>query len=148
MKGNSSALRRGRYSETDQIYHVTFTTHNRRPLFQSLKYGRDFIQILKIESGVTDTLAFVVMPDHVHWLLQLRNKSLSKTVQTVKSMSTRYINLVSGSTGAIWQPGFHDHAIRSDEYIVDIARYIVMNPVRAGLVRSVREYPHWDAVWV
>jgi len=49
---------------------------------------------------------------------------------------------------AIWQAGYHDHALRKEEDIRDVARYIVMNPVRAGLVRSVREYPLWDAKWL
>jgi hypothetical protein len=37
--------------------------------------------------------------------------------------------------------------IRREEDLVSIARYIVANPLRAGIVKSVREYPHWDAVW-
>jgi putative transposase len=48
----------------------------------------------------------------------------------------------------IWQTGFHDHALRADEDVVRVARYIVANPLRAGLVSSPGEYPHWDAVWV
>ena len=36
----------------------------------------------------------------------------------------------------------------SDEDLVAVARYIVANPVRAGLVKNVRDYPHWDAVWL
>jgi REP element-mobilizing transposase RayT len=47
-----------------------------------------------------------------------------------------------------WQEGFHDHALRREEDLRDIARYIVLNPVRAGLVRNIREYPLWDAVWL
>jgi REP element-mobilizing transposase RayT len=49
---------------------------------------------------------------------------------------------------AIWQDGYHDHALRSEENLQDAARYIVMNPVRAGLVESIREYPLWDAKWL
>ncbi|MGB7814803.1 MAG: hypothetical protein WBL28_00460 [Methylotenera sp.] len=48
----------------------------------------------------------------------------------------------------IWQPGFYDHAIRKDEDIVAIARYIIANPIRAGLVKRVGDHPHWDAVWL
>jgi putative transposase len=50
--------------------------------------------------------------------------------------------------GPLWQKGFHDHAVRGDEDMRALARYVVANPVRAGLVRSVREYPHWDARWL
>lgn len=148
MKRNSSALRRGRYSASGHIYHVTFTTINRFRFFEDFSASREFIHVIRAESAHTTTLAFVVMPDHAHWLLQLNSKSLSDTVQTIKSISSRRINILSTRTGTLWQDGFYDQGIRAEDSLVDIARYIIMNPVRAGLVRSVREYPHWDAVWV
>ncbi len=52
------------------------------------------------------------------------------------------------SGGRIWQRGYHDHAIRYQESIKDIARYIVANPLRAGLVKSLRYYPYWNAMWL
>ena len=48
----------------------------------------------------------------------------------------------------LWQRGYYDRAIRSDEDLPSIARYIVGNPIRAGLVTSVGQYPHWDASWI
>jgi REP element-mobilizing transposase RayT len=48
----------------------------------------------------------------------------------------------------IWQPGFHDHALRHDDDVAEIARYIVANPLRAGLVARLGDDSHWDAVWV
>ncbi|WP_432472330.1 REP-associated tyrosine transposase [Amphritea sp. HPY] len=148
MKGNSSALRHGRYSEVGRVYLVTFVTRGRQKLFDNFQQGRLVVDVLRAESVATDTLAFVVMPDHAHWLLQLREKPLSKTVQTVKSLSARRLNQVSGCLGSVWQNGFHDHAVRKDEDLVRLARYVVMNPVRAGLVKTVREYSLWDAVWL
>ncbi len=148
MKGNSSALRKGRFSEIGQIYLVTFVTYQRKSIFDDFDLGRQFIGVLKHESEYTDTLAFVVMPDHVHWLVQLKSKNLSKTVQTVKSVSSRRIKALTGRKEAIWQDGFHDCALRNEEDLEAIARYLVMNPVRADLVKSVREYSLWDAVWV
>jgi REP element-mobilizing transposase RayT len=89
------------------------------------------------------------MPDHVHWLLQLRTaKTLSQVVQATKILCTKSINRKTGGKGSIWQVGFHDHAVRNDGALKEIARYVVANPIRAKLVTSVRDYPHWDAVWV
>ena len=89
------------------------------------------------------------MPDHVHWLVQLRDEtSLSKVVQTTKSATARRLNRHLKRRGKIWQYGFHDHAIRKEEEIKDVARYIVANPLRAGLVSNVRDYPFWDAIWI
>ncbi|MCY1446959.1 hypothetical protein D9M71_635550 [compost metagenome] len=51
-------------------------------------------------------------------------------------------------TEKIWQKGFHDHALRHDEDLQDVARYIVANPLRAGLVKRAGDYPLWDAAWL
>jgi hypothetical protein len=48
----------------------------------------------------------------------------------------------------VWAPTFHDHALRKDEDLLQAARYIVMNPVRAGLSRRVGDYPYWNCVWL
>lgn len=148
MKGNSSALRKGRYSEPGRIYLVTFVTHLRKPLFNEFWLGREVVRVLCHESMDSHTLAFVVMPDHVHWLVQLNQKPLSRVVQSAKSFSAKAILKPVKGIGPVWQRGFHDHALRKDEDIQSVARYVVMNPVRAGIVTSVREYPLWDAVWM
>jgi putative transposase len=48
----------------------------------------------------------------------------------------------------LWQKGYHDRAIRREEDLLAVARYIVANPLRAGLVKRVGDYPLWDAVWL
>ena len=69
-------------------------------------------------------------------------------LHSLKSVSAKQINAHLGRTGRFWQDGFHDHALRKEENVIEAARYIVANPLRAGLVSSVADYPHWDAVWV
>ena len=148
MKWNSSALRKGRFSEVGRIYLVTFATHNRQPILQHWSVVREIVKVMRAESSVTETLAYVVMPDHVHWLIQLDHKSLSETVQTLKSITSRRIKRITGLAGPVWQAGFHDHALRKDEELINVARYVVLNPVRAGLVTRVGGYPYWDAKWL
>jgi REP element-mobilizing transposase RayT len=107
--------------------------------------------LMRLEkTGRASTKAFVIMPDHLHWLLQLPEGSrLSSTVGSMKSQSGNSINQLLGrSSNPVWQRGFHDHALRRDEDIVRVARYIVANPLRAGLVSRIGDYPLWDSVWV
>ena len=147
----TSQTRIGRHSGHNQIYHVSTATSGRRPLFTALRNGRIVVQAMKCEdaAGHTVTLAFVVMPDHLHWLLQLvGDRSLSDCVCVMKSHSAREINATIGSKTAIWQRGFHDRAIRKDDDLVTIARYIVANPLRAGIVDSISRYSLWDAKWL
>jgi REP element-mobilizing transposase RayT len=144
-------LRKGRASISGQVYHVTAITRERQPVFEDLFLGRIIVSCLKYESeaGRATTLCYVVMPDHLHWLLELTGKSsLSRVVHNVKSQSARQINAVSGHVAAVWQRGFYDRAIRRDEDLPLVARYLVANPQRAGIVKSCREYPLWDAVWL
>ena len=94
-------------------------------------------------SGATTTLCYALMPDHLHWLFQLgEGQALPGVMLRVKGRSGR----LCGAT--LWQRGYHDHAVRKEENIREIARYIVANPLRAGLVRSLKDYPYWNAVWL
>jgi len=147
MEGKPHArdLRKGRFSEAGRIYLVTAVTRDRRPVFQDFAAARAVVDAMKWEfvRGRAETLAFVLMPDHLHWLLALgEGVSLSLVVRAVKSVSAHRLGW------PIWQNGFHDHALRAEEDVVAVARYIVANPVRAGLVKRVGDYSHWDAVWL
>jgi REP element-mobilizing transposase RayT len=66
-----------------------------------------------------------------------------------KSLTAREINQLHGTSGTdVWQPGFHDRALRTEDDLPAHARYIVANPMRARIVRHVSEYPFWDAIWL
>jgi len=142
---HSKELRKGRVSQAGQIYLVTTVTQGRSPVFARFDAARVLIDVMRQEStsGRAQTLAFVVMPDHLHWLLVLGEGAvLSAVVQAVKSVSAHRLGT------KVWQRGFYDRAIRREEDVQAVARYVVANPVRAGLVARVGDYAHWDAVWV
>ena len=136
-------LRKGRFSEEGRIYLVTTVTAQRQPFFAEFSKARAMVRILHAYSKPAQTLAYVLMPDHLHWLMQLgTERSLSRTVGAIKSVSAHTIPSLR------WQTGFHDHAVRKEEDLRELARYIVLNPVRARLVNKVSDYPHWDAIWL
>jgi len=144
-KAQSHRLRSGRYSCAGQAYLITMVTAARAPVFESLAAARSLVQVLQQEQRLTraQTLAFVVMPDHLHWLMQLGEVcTLSQCVHSVKSMSSRQHG------PGLWQAGFHDRTLRREDDLRAIARYIVANPLRAGLVQQLGDYPHWDACWL
>ena len=143
-------LRRNRVSLPGQVYFLTTNTNERNPLFRRFDLARIVVQTMRdLEvAGHVRSLAYVVMPDHLHWLIILRSQSLERVVWKLKGASARRINQRRKNAAQVWQAGFHDHALRSDEELRSVARYIVMNPVRAGLVSRVSDYPLWDAIWV
>ena len=89
------------------------------------------------------------MPDHVHWLFQLgENEDLSTAIKRFKARSAQRVNNHLNRNGALWQKGFYDHALRKEEGVKDVARYIIANPLRAGLVDNIGDYPLRDAIWL
>ncbi|MGF6554940.1 putative transposase [Pseudomonas sp. S30_BP2TU TE3576] len=146
----SHRLRIGRYAELNRIYLLTANTLKREPVFRDYPLGRLVVhQFRQAQSeGFVESLAWVVMPDHFHWLIQLQRGSLAQLMCQTKSLSTRAINSATGRTGSLWQQSFHDHALRKEEDLVKLARYVVANPLRAGLVQKLGDYPLWDAIWV
>ena len=141
----------GRRSIVHQIYHVIASTSDRKPEFLNFEIARQVTRSLASSDneGITTTLAFVVMPDHLHWLMQLHDsKRLPVCIGRMKSLSAKLIRSHSESSGPVWQRGYFDRAIRQEEDLVAVSRYIVANPIRAGLVKSIGQYPHWDAVWM
>ncbi len=147
---HSQNLRSGRISLPHQVYLLTTVTCGREPVLSDFYQARLLIDVLRRqqEEGLVDSLAFVAMPDHLHWLVELKKGALATLMQQVKGASARRINAQRGRTGALWQPGYHDRAIRRDEDLRAVARYLVGNPIRTGLVARVMDYPHWDTVWV
>ncbi|MBA5982679.1 transposase [Pseudomonas sp. Y5-11] len=146
----SHRLRFGRYDELNRIYLLTANTLNREPVFRDFALGRLVVAQFRSaqEQGFANSLAWVVMPDHFHWLIDLKRGSLSDLMQRTKSLSARAVNLAANREGSLWQQGFHDRALRREEDLVKIARYVVANPLRAGLVQKLGDYPLWDAIWV
>ncbi|MBV6826842.1 transposase [Pseudomonas sp. PD9R] len=143
-------LRIGHHTEANRIYLLTTNTLHRAPVFKDFFLGRLVVdQFRNAQSlGLANSLAWVVMPDHFHWLIELQKGSLSELMQKTKSMSTKAVKQANGRGTSLWQRGFHDRALRREEDLVKVARYVVANPMRAGLVEKLGDYPLWDAVWV
>ena len=143
------ALRKGRVSIAYGVYLVTATTLERQKLFDDFSAGCAAAKCFEDVRLLGDAriLAWVLMPDHVHWLLHLGERDgLSVVVSRLKSASARHANRALGRTGTVWAKAFHDHALRSEDDLQDVARYVVANPLRAGLVTQIGDYAFWNAV--
>jgi REP element-mobilizing transposase RayT len=146
-KGHA-ALRRGRASLAGQVYLVTFTTQGRRRVFaepaSAMAAARAVIDPRLWQDA--QLLAWVLMPDHWHGLVRLGGtQDLSRLIRRLKANTARAL---TGHTAPVWARAFHDRALRDEDDLVAGARYLVMNPVRAGLVERVGDYPYWNAVWL
>ena len=151
MGPGSQALRKGRVSTAGQVYLVTFATERRQPHFREWDVAADAARLIRASTAWQDSrlLAWVLMPDHWHGMVELGDgATLAGCVRRLKGCSARILRQQHPAIGWIWASGYHDHAIRGDEDLLETARYIVLNPVRAGLASRVGDYPFWDAVWL
>ena len=124
-------------------YFVTFCTLRRVPTFATPKLAeiaRDVI-IQYREKGYYYLPAYCVMPDHIHMLVIPLEPSrhLSRVIATLKNSITQ--GLRKNGVGVKWQWGYHDHVLRSAESTEGVANYIMMNPVRKGLIADFRDWP-------
>jgi putative transposase len=112
--------------------------------------GREAIQAMKAlhDYDVLHSHAFVLMPDHLHWLISVKRDNTLNIVEQLKAMSERAIARRFGLTERLWQQGFSDVAIRDSDTLIRVARHVVANPLRAELVQHLNDYPHWDAEWI
>ena len=143
-------LRKGRFSEQGRIYFVTACCFDRRRHFSTCANASIVVEELSARCPQLSyrSLAFVVMPDHAHWLVQLTSTTkLGTVVGRMKGRSAFRINQARRSKIKVWQAGFHDRALRKDEDVVEAGQYLIHNPSRAGLVVDVDEYPYWGSVW-
>jgi putative transposase len=97
-------------------------------------------------------LEWVVMPNHCHVLIeQLEGSPLGKIVLSWKNFTARFINgfrtrtgVRSSQGGQVWQWDYWDRFVRNERHLEAVRNYIVMNPVRAGLVTAPEDWP-WSS---
>ena len=117
---------------------VTFTTRDRRAIpslddaqLALQRYARCGIDKFNVALG-----RYVIMPDHVHLFVRGdQNFSLSAWIGGLKRAAS-----VAVKSRYLWQPGFFDHILRSDESYAEKWKYVRDNPVRAGLVKAADDW--------
>ena len=142
----SGRLRRGRISRPGGVYHITKCCRHGAGLslidpqvapvlIDSIKWHHD--------RNHARLLAFVIMPDHVHWLLVLgRERTLDGVMYGFSSVTWQELApLLRPGLRTFWQEGYHDHQLRAGEPIGKTATYIQANPVRKGLCGAAEEWP-------
>jgi putative transposase len=130
-----------------QFYFVTLCCFQRRRIFTGGKQCDNVLEILRRECTHKQFAvhACCVMPDHLHFLcegLEASSKFLP-LMTSFRIKSSRRFSKDGG--GCLWQRGYCDHTLRSNECAESVAWYIWMNPVRKGLVSRPQEYRYAES---
>jgi REP element-mobilizing transposase RayT len=130
-----------------QAYHVTIVSADRRNVLAG-SVAEGVVSALRKSAEDTrfEILVYLVMPDHLHILAcgADDDASLLRFVQRFKQLTG--FAFKKEHRRHLWQPSFHDHALRREEDVWAVARYIVDNPARAGLVDDNDVWPYQGGV--
>ena len=138
--------RRPRIEYPGAFFHVIARGNNREDIFHDDKDRRNFLKRLAFyldECKVT-LYCFCLMTNHVHLLLEMGQKPLSQMLQRLLTWHARYHNKKYDRVGHLYQGRYKAVLCDKDGYLLELVRYIHLNPVRAGLTTNPREYP-WSS---
>ena len=133
-----------RYFEDDMAYFVTTATKNRQNIFLNSKMCRILLVTIEYYKTIFDykVHGYCLMPDHLHLILTPTSKyNLSVIMKMIKGTFARKVNKLTNHSGSLWQFRYFDEAIRSHSQMVKQLDYTHNNPIKAGLVTSIEDYP-------
>ncbi|NOZ25656.1 MAG: transposase [Nitrospirae bacterium] len=125
------------------VYHVLNRGNGRQRVFHRSRDYRTFVELMmdaKARYSVK-VFAFCLMPDHFHMILMpTKAEDLSKWMQWLMTSHVRRYHRDNGTSGHVWQGRYKSFVVQSGEHLLTGLKYVEANPVRAGLVKSAKEW--------
>lgn len=128
------------------VYHVTSRGNERKPIFQT---DEDRELLLGILHKITEKFnwvyhAYCLMDNHYHLLIETPEGNLSKGMRQLNGVYTQAFNRRHNRVGHIFQGRYKAVLIQKDSHLLEVCRYVVLNPVRAGAVETPEDWP-WSS---
>lgn len=129
-------------------HHVIQRGHNSAPVFVHEKDFNFYLELLKKWKTYycCKVYAYCLMTNHVHLVVEPgeEDSSLGQMMKRVAARYTRYINRVEQRSGTVWNGRYKSSPIETERYFMACCRYVELNPMRAGIVPSLDQYP-WSS---
>jgi putative transposase len=138
--------RRPRLQFAGAVYHVMARGNRKSTIFHDDDDRRQFLQVVGAAAASYDLLirAVCLMGNHYHFVLETPGNNLSAAMQYINGVFAQRSNRRHGQTGHVFEGRFRSLVIQRDSYLMRAARYVVRNPVRAGLVAHAGAWP-WSS---
>lgn len=132
-------------SETG-IYHVMSRGSRRKVIFHDSEDKQRLINIMinKKRNGSFSLYAYCIMDNHYHLLIKEEKESLATIMKMINAAYAIYYNQKYEGIGHVFQDRYRSEAINDDTYLLGVTRYIHNNPLKAGLVKKILDYP-WSS---
>ena len=143
MKKKSSPRLKAFDYQGAYAYFITIGTHQKQRYFENPGVVEFALKHLAEEAQrhSCEIYVYCFMPDHLHLLVRGEDDTrLGGFVKAFKQMTGFYFK--KKYTDKLWHLSYYDHVLRSEESLLDVASYILNNPVRAGMVESFKHYPY------
>ncbi len=123
-------------------YHVMNRGVNRETIFFSDDHRYMFLHFLNKTKEIygIETHAYCLMDNHYHLIVHTPRGNISEAMQYLHSIYARYVNIDIKRDGPLFKGRFKAILINADEYLIELSRYIHLNPLKAKMVRSLLEY--------
>ena len=134
--------RRPRVFAPGLLYHVIVRGNQRRKTFLNDADYQAYLERLaryRRRYGYT-VHAYCLMPNHAHLLLESSNQPLAKLMQGLQQSYSQYFNLRHRKVGHVFQGRYKAIVCQKDQYLLQLVRYIHLNPVRSGIVKEPERY--------
>ena len=127
-------------------YHITARGNEKRVIFDDETDFRKFESFLNryIERFGVRLYCYVLMDNHYHLLIETPRANLTAFMHNVQSYYTNYYNRRHNRVGRLFQGRYKALIVDKDSYLLDLSRYIHLNPVRAGLVKRPEQW-RWSS---
>ena len=126
------------------VYHVTARGNEKKKIFftpADYKKFRDYLEVAKQKHGIM-IHSYVLMSNHYHLIVETPGGNLSKVMHYINSSYTTYLNIRRKRTGHLFQGRYKALLVDKDNYLIELSRYIHLNPVRAGIVEKPEDYEY------
>ena len=140
--------RTARKKSYTQVYHVMLRGINRQQIFHDKEDYQYFISLLKRykESCGYQLFAYCLMGNHIHLLIQEgKETALGDAFRHIGSAFVYWYNIKYERVGHLFQDRYKSEAVEDNAYLLTVFRYILMNPVKAGLCSNAEQYPYSSA---
>ena len=138
--------RQWRIQYPSAIYHVMSRGNGGQSIFVSDQDRFTFLSLLELltERFNIEIHAFVLMSNHYHLLVKTIEANLSKAMQWFGTTYTRRFNMANNHSGHLFQGRYKSIIVQNDAYLMLLSCYIHRNPLRAGIVERLADYP-WSS---
>ena len=142
----TTMARKPRIEFAGAFYHVLTRGNQKQEIFRDKQDFRKYLQILGDYKSRYPFLlyGYVLMPNHVHLLIETGRTPLSKILQGINQRYTMFFNWKYETVGHLFQGRYKAILCNKEEYLLNLIKYVHTNPVRAGLVEQADEYP-WSS---